>query len=61
MPKAIARAPAKVVRFASRLTRRATVPAPARAPRNVPLSAVSRLPAFRATLAYRLSTVRRPA
>jgi 2-polyprenyl-6-methoxyphenol hydroxylase-like FAD-dependent oxidoreductase len=52
-----------VVKFASLLTRLATVPAPVRPLRNSLLSALSHLPAFRRRLAYRLSGLdqRRPA
>ncbi|SNY37455.1 FAD-dependent oxidoreductase [Paractinoplanes atraurantiacus] len=54
---AAARRPAalEVVRFASRLTRLATVPAPARPLRNAALSALSLVPAFRSNLALRLA------
>ncbi|XVV15581.1 FAD-dependent oxidoreductase [Actinoplanes sp. CA-131856] len=45
----------EVVRFASRLTRLATVPAAARPVRNAALSALSRVPSFRANLALRLA------
>jgi 2-polyprenyl-6-methoxyphenol hydroxylase-like FAD-dependent oxidoreductase len=44
-----------VVKFAAQLTRLATVPAPLRPVRNALLSTLSRVPAFRRKLAYRLS------
>jgi 2-polyprenyl-6-methoxyphenol hydroxylase-like FAD-dependent oxidoreductase len=44
-----------VVGFASQLTRLATVPAPLRPVRNLLLSTLARVPAFRRRLAYRLS------
>jgi 2-polyprenyl-6-methoxyphenol hydroxylase-like FAD-dependent oxidoreductase len=44
-----------VVGFASQLTRLATVPAPLRPVRNLVLSTLARIPAFRRRLAYRLS------
>ncbi|MGK5684107.1 FAD-dependent oxidoreductase [Actinoplanes sp. URMC 104] len=45
----------EVVRFAARLTRLATVPAPVRPLRNALLSALASRSAFRSGLAYRLS------
>jgi 2-polyprenyl-6-methoxyphenol hydroxylase-like FAD-dependent oxidoreductase len=45
----------QVVRFASLLTRLATVPAPVRPVRNAALSTLAHVPAFRRRLAYRLS------
>jgi 2-polyprenyl-6-methoxyphenol hydroxylase-like FAD-dependent oxidoreductase len=50
----------QVVRFADRLTRLATVPAPLRPTRNGALSILARLPAVRSRLAYRLAGLDQP-
>ncbi|MEV4347012.1 FAD-dependent oxidoreductase [Actinoplanes sp. NPDC049596] len=51
----------EVVRFASRLTRLATVPGPVRPIRNTAMSALAALPAFRTRLALRLAGLAGPA